>query len=70
MVDQKAKLKLQEAAPKRAEETRMAARKGETERSSGIYVGGKVLTYCYLKSKGVRTRDGGINDVSPRGFIR
>ena len=70
MVEQKAKLQQREAAPKRAKETRMAARKGGTERSSGIYVGGKVLTYCYLKSKGVRTRDGGINDVSPRGFIR
>ena len=50
MVEQKAKLQQQEAAPKRAEKTRMAAPKFANEKNSGIYVGRKVLTYNNLKS--------------------
>ena len=49
MVDQKTKLQQEEAASKRAEKTRMAAPKCATEKSSGIYVGRKLLTYNNLK---------------------
>ena len=65
MVEKRAKLQQQEAAPKRAEKTRMAAPKCATEKKFCIYVGPNLLTY-----KDGRTTDSGINDFSPTGFIR
>ena len=59
----------QEAAVKRAEKTRMAARKCATEKKFRHLCRTKSIDVKLLATDG-RTTDSRINDVSPRGFIR